>query len=191
MCETLHQKKQSLSIKVLHNLHGYNIGFHFIAFLNSLRLSSCFISWGKISQVFGPRNFIISVPLCTYWIWKSVCFLNWYGTASLNLKMSFTIWGFIPLKTLNISIARNLIFCWWMETEPSLSKSFSKFDFLPLYIMSRHRSYYIFDIIFDCKCKTLKISGKIKPRKIFVWDFSSAVSVLKIIILFFRYLIYE
>ena len=41
----------------------------------------CFISWGKISQVFVLRHFITSVllkALCTDGIWKSVCFLNWW-----------------------------------------------------------------------------------------------------------------
>ena len=56
--------------------------------------SSCFISGGKFSQISGLRNFISSVPmktLCTDGIWKSACFHNWQGTASLNWKI-FHFW---------------------------------------------------------------------------------------------------
>ena len=131
----------SLKTKKLHNLHGHDVGFYyFIAFLNSSRLSSCFISWSKISQAFGPRNFIHFVPLktiCTNGIQKSACFLNWQGTSSWTWTVSFTIWGLMDLKNLNNSIARNLIFWWWIETMISFEKSL-KISFLWLCTMCRH-----------------------------------------------------
>ena len=40
----------------------------------------------------------------------------------------YTFWELLPLKTLNISIAKNLIFWLWIETEPSLLRSPSKFE---------------------------------------------------------------
>lgn len=43
----------------------------FIAFLNSLRISSYFISSGASSHIFGLKNLILSLPLktaCTGWI---------------------------------------------------------------------------------------------------------------------------
>ena len=46
------------------NLQGQDVGVHsFIALLNSHRLSSSFISSSLSSQILGPRNLILSVPL--------------------------------------------------------------------------------------------------------------------------------
>ena len=51
-CVIPYQIKPSLWMYVLHNLHRHDVDFHcFLAFLHSLRLSSCFISRGKISYV--------------------------------------------------------------------------------------------------------------------------------------------
>ena len=51
---------------VLYNLLKHDVGFHcFIAFLNTLRLSSCFIFELKFPMFLDPRNFILSMPLKT------------------------------------------------------------------------------------------------------------------------------
>ena len=66
MCETLYRIKPSLWMSVLQIPQRPGVGFPcFIAFLNSLIFSRFFTSWGKISQIFDPRNFILSVPLIT------------------------------------------------------------------------------------------------------------------------------
>ena len=51
-------------IYFLHILNGHDVGFHFlIALLKSLRFSRHLLSTGIRSQIFGPRNLILSVQV--------------------------------------------------------------------------------------------------------------------------------
>ena len=120
----LYRIKSSVGMYVLDKLHRHDVGFHcFIAFLISSKFLSCFISRGKLFQISGLRNFMLSVQLkilCTYAIITFVSFLNWQDNASLNWKIFFPIWGLM-------TIVEKLIFWWWIETEKSLSRNSSKF----------------------------------------------------------------
>ena len=91
------------------------------------KISFSDILFRNMSRIFSPINFILSVPLttlCTDGIGKSVCFFNWYGIVSLNWKIS--------------SKFEELYLCYWVETQPSLSRSSSKFNIFSLYTMHRH-----------------------------------------------------
>ena len=89
----LYRIKSSVGMYVLDKLHRHDVGFHcFIAFLISSKFLSCFISRGKLFQISGLRNFMLSVQLkilCTYAIITFVSFLNWQDNASLKLKNLF------------------------------------------------------------------------------------------------------
>ena len=89
----LYRIKPSVGMFVLDKVHRHDVDFHyFITFLISSKFLRCFISRGKLCQIFGLRNFMLSVQLkilCTYSIRKFVCFLNWQGNASLNWKIFF------------------------------------------------------------------------------------------------------
>ena len=91
------------------------------------KISFSDILFWNMSRIFSPINFILSVPLttlCTDGIGKSVCFFNWYGIVSLNWKIS--------------SKFEELYLCYWVETQPSLSRSSSKFNIFSLYTVHRH-----------------------------------------------------
>ena len=51
---------------VLHNLHSQLVGVHVLIFdLNSINDVEFFITFGTISQVFGPLKLNVSVPYFT------------------------------------------------------------------------------------------------------------------------------
>ena len=130
-----------------------------MAFLKFFKESIFFKCDGIISHNLGPRYLRVLKPWFTAFIFGIInchLFLKFYSSASLKGKRSFKISGEIPRCTLDISIARLLRFLWCIETDLSLSKRFTKDEFLSLYIKLRRFSCILFILFFLCDYDTSK-----------------------------------
>ena len=88
---------------------------------------SCFISWGKVFQIFGARDFILSLPrktLCTFWIWKFICFLNLSNFYFLSAPLKLIV--FSQSGILKVNRDRTISF-------EKFSKVYYKFFFIISY----------------------------------------------------------
>ena len=81
-------------------------------------------------------------------------FSKYFGTEWVKGRRSFKIFGEISRCTLYISIARLLRLSWCIETDLSLSKRFSKNDFLSLYVKQKHLSCVLFIFFIFCAVMT-------------------------------------
>ena len=132
-------------MKTLQFLQGQFIGFHFLfSFLNLTREFIILTSLGICSHILGPKYNADSLPLKTLWIGsvrnvgaylrlRCVLFLIWIT--------SFIVSRDIQLTTFYISIASQWILLWCIETELSLSNSFSRFEFLSLKMILKQLSW--------------------------------------------------
>ena len=118
---------------VLQSLHGQESGFHFlIPDLKRSIASFSFIFAGILSQTFGPKYFILSIPwftVLTIGRAKSDQLLRLYWRWGFKGKIYVTISGAIPLYILYISVGRALKFLLWIQTESSFASKSWKEDF--------------------------------------------------------------
>ena len=153
----------SKTIHHYHLHHGHDIDFHcFVALLNSLTLKFVLFPVVKFPRFFSSeKSYTFCATKNTMYRWDlKICLFSYFVKhCSLNWKIFFTTWGLIPLKTLNFSVARNMIFWWWIEKQLSLSRSSSKSDFLSLNTMRRHRSCNRFVLLFKERLQPIQIKG--------------------------------
>ena len=128
--------------------HGQFSGFHFfICILKASMLLTFFSLSGKMFQILGPRNEILSDPWYTVLIGGIVnweFFLRSQCCSFPCLKSSVIIKGDRSFFILYISVARIWRFQLWTKTEPSFSNSVSNNDCLSEYIIRKQRSCSLF-----------------------------------------------
>ena len=128
--------------------HEQFSGFHiFICVLKTSILLTFFSISGKMFQILGPRNEILSDPWYTVPIggvanWEF--FLRSWYCSFLCSKSSVTIKGDRLFYILYISVARIWRFLFRTETKLSFSNSVSNDDCLSEYIIRKQRSGSLF-----------------------------------------------
>ena len=135
----------------LHSLHGQFCGHYFlIPDLKTLKVFTSFNSAGTISQILGPKNDRLSVPLYTPLMGgteKCEVWRSWWFVFCL-LKIAVNVGGTILLYTFNISVASiwGCLLC--IGTDPSLSSSSLNDKILSLYITHKNLSCKWFILLF-------------------------------------------
>ena len=124
--------------------HGQFSGFQFFIFILKASMLLTFFSLsGKMFQILGPRNEILSDPWYTVLIGGIVnweFFLRSQCCSFLCSKRSMTIKGDRSFFVLYILVAKIWRFWLWTKTEPSFSNSVSNDDCLWEYIIRKQRS---------------------------------------------------
>ena len=127
---------------------GQFSGFHFFVCILKVSMLFTFFSLsGKMFQILGPRNEILSDPwytVLTGGIVNWEFFLRSYYCLFLCSKSSVRIKGDRSFFILYISVARIWRFRLWTETEPSFSISVSNDDCLSEYIIRKQHLSSLF-----------------------------------------------
>ena len=124
--------------------------FFFICILKAFMLLTFSILSGKMFQILGTRNEILSDPWYTVLIGDMVnweFFLRSQCCSFLCPKSSVTIKGGRSFFVLYISFARIWRFRLWIETEPSFSYRVSTNDCLSEYIIPKQRWCRLFILL--------------------------------------------
>ena len=121
---------------ILQRRQRHDSGFHSLISIFKLSIDSLFLkSFGRLSNIFGPKNLILSKPLfidLTVRIIKSLWFLRKYYPWSFSWKTSCMIPGDVFVYTLNTWIASACLFLWCIETDLSFTRNPSKDEHLSL-----------------------------------------------------------
>ena len=121
--------------------HGQFSGFHFfICILKAAMLLAFFNLSGKMFQILGPRNEILSSP-CSYWRYSKLGILSEFVVLLIPLLEKFCeIKWDRSFFILYISVTRIWRFRLWTETEPCFSNSVSNDERWSKYIIPKQRS---------------------------------------------------